>query len=226
MRKASDSDSALARVFAEAAAELRGEVLFVVSDVLEGVQEKMGEFLGLTNETLPAIRVLNPTDMSKFSYEGNLQEVTVPKIKAFLDDFKNKRLLPAMISEEPPAQNDGLIKTVVGKTHKQLVTDPPSDVFIMYHAPWCSHCKALSPQFDALAEELKTIAPHLSFAKMDATSNEVLGLDIRGYPTLKLYTKENKESPIEYGGNKDKEGMREFLSVNSKAYQERLGGAG
>jgi len=39
--------------------------------------------------------------------------------------------------------------------------------------------------------------PNLVLAKMDATANEVDGLSVQGYPTLKFYPAYKKHSPID-----------------------------
>lgn len=45
---------------------------------------------------------------------------------------------------------------------------------------------------------------------MDATSNEVEGLEVRGYPTLLLYSALETQ-PVKYAGNKDFEGIKEWI---------------
>lgn len=49
--------------------------------------------------------------------------------------------------------------------------------------------------------------------------NEVEGLEIRGYPTLKFYAKGAKGAPIEFEGERDAAGIKNFLKEHSKAYQ-------
>jgi len=61
-------------------------------------------------------------------------------------------------------------------------------VFVKYYAPWCGHCKKLAPIWDDLAKELSDVKG-LVIGKFDATANEVDGVEIRGYPTLKFYPK-------------------------------------
>lgn len=52
---------------------------------------------------------------------------------------------------------------------------------------------------------------------MDATANEVDGVDIRGYPTLKFYPKGQKSNPIDYDGNRDADGFKAWLKEKSEA---------
>lgn len=65
-------------------------------------------------------------------------------------------------------------------------TPPPPD------APWCGHCKQLAPIWDELAEHFSP-DEDVVIAKMDSTKNEVDGIQVTGFPTLKLFTKETNE---------------------------------
>jgi len=47
----------------------------------------------------------------------------------------------------------------------------------MYYAPWCGHCKNLKPVYEDLAKKLSGNR-NLVLAKLDATANEVEGLQI------------------------------------------------
>ena len=66
-RTKEDKDSAWAKVFEEAAHKLKGEVLFIVSGITEGIQSRLAEFVGIEAGDLPSIKILNPSDnMKKF----------------------------------------------------------------------------------------------------------------------------------------------------------------
>lgn len=57
---------------------------------------------------------------------------------------------------------------------------------------------------------------------MDSTMNEVDGVEIRGYPTLKFYARGAKASPSEFEGERDAEGIKNFLKEHSVAYKQSL----
>ena len=50
---------------------------------------------------------------------------------------------------------------------------------------------------------------------MDATENEIEGFTVPGFPTLILYPKNSKKSPIEFEGDRDEIGIITFLKENS-----------
>ena len=141
---------------------------------------------------LPTLRIHNPRGKRNYVYEGDLTTATVEDIAKFIGDWKAGKLIPHIQSEPVPdvATVNGLT-TVVGSTWKDIVMDDTKDVFIEYYAPWCGHCKALEPIWKELGEKTKDI-DDLVIAKMDATLNEVQGLDINGFPTVKFHPKGGK----------------------------------
>ncbi len=179
------------------------ELIFVYSDIEEGMQARLADYLGVDANTIPALRILDPSnqDLKKYIYYGNLNNLKVDDVKAFVSDFKEKKLKPHYKSERAPRDNSKPVKVIVGSTHKELVNDSDDDVFIKYFAPWCGHCQEMAPIWDELAAELKDVAG-LVIADMDATANEVEALDFEGFPTLKLYQKGNKTAAIEYDGDR------------------------
>lgn len=54
---------------------------------------------------------------------------------------------------------------------------------------------------------------------MDSTANEVDGVDIKGYPTLKFYAKGAKNAPVDYDGGRELENFKTWLKEKSVAYK-------
>jgi len=204
-------------VFQKAANDLQGQILFVTSGVTDGIQSRLAEFIGVTEEDLPSLRLIDPQDsMLKYIYEGDIASLSVADIEAYVQSFKDGKLEPHLKSEPIPENNDALT-ILVGKNWADIVNDRSKDVLVKYYAPWCGHCKALAPTWDDLAMHVKDI-DDLVIAKFDATANEVAGLEIRGYPTLKFYPKENKDG-VDYTGGRELDEFKAWLSENSSAYQ-------
>ena len=84
--------------------------------------------------------------------------------------------------------------------YEKVVLDKKKDVFVMFHAPWCGHCKALAPKWEELANELEEVE-NLVIGKMDYTANEVDSVTVNSYPTLIFYPSNKKKKGITYEGN-------------------------
>lgn len=209
-------------VFAQAAKDMQGEIFFVTSGVSEGIQARLGEFVGVGAEDLPSMRLIDPRDsLLKFVWSGDVKDLTGDDIKKFVDDFKAGSLKPHLKSEPIP-EEQGALTVLVGDNWSDIVMDETKDVLVKYYAPWCGHCKALAPTWDALAADVHDIED-LVIAKFDATANEVAGLEIRGYPTLKFYPKDNKEG-VDYNSGRDLEDFQKWLAENSSAYKSSRAG--
>jgi len=71
----------------------------------------------------------------------------------------------------------------VGKNFDEVVTDNGKDTLVEFYAPWCGHCKKLTPVYDELATKMEN--EDVSIVKMDATANDVPSdYQVQGFPTL------------------------------------------
>jgi len=94
-----------------------------------------------------------------------------------------------------------------------------SDVFVKYYAPWCGHCKKLAPVWDELAETLSSV-DNLVIAKMDATANEADGVNVKSFPTLKLWKKDTNKL-VDYSGARDFETLAHFVRTGEMKLPEK-----
>lgn len=69
------------------------------------------------------------------------------------------------------------------------------DIWLVeFYAPWCGHCKALEPEWNQAAADLKG---KVKFGKVDATAETGLAqkFGVQGYPTIKYFDYGSKASP-------------------------------
>lgn len=158
--------------------------------------------------------------MKKFAYSGDVKSLTTANIKTFIDEFKEGKLTPFLKSEEVPAENNEPVKVIVGKTFKDIVLDETKDVFLEVYAPWCGHCKTLAPIWEELATGLKGIS-NIVIAKLDGTANEVDGLEVQGFPTLKFYPA-GSSTAVDYSGERNLEELEAFIKENSSVYKKYI----
>ncbi|MED6111023.1 Protein disulfide-isomerase 5-2 [Stylosanthes scabra] len=83
-------------------------------------------------------------------------------------------------------------------------------ILVDFYAPWCGHCKRLSPELDAAAPVLATLKDPIVIAKVDADKHTSLAkkYDVDAYPTIMLF---NHGVPTEYRGPRKAELLVRYL---------------
>ncbi|WFD02020.1 protein disulfide-isomerase [Malassezia obtusa] len=99
------------------------------------------------------------------------------------------------------------VESLTATTFKKWVANEPL-ALVEFFAPWCGHCQALAPHYEAAATEL--LANNVKLAKVDCTQEESLCTEqeIGGFPTLKVF-RNGTASP--YGGTRKKEGIVSYM---------------
>nr|WP_297357023.1 thioredoxin TrxC [uncultured Caldimonas sp.] len=94
------------------------------------------------------------------------------------DDPHCGRCKQPMLNGEPVELTDANFESVVGKTELPVVVD--------FWAPWCGPCRAMAPQFEQAARELKGRA---LFVKLNSDDNPKTSVRyrIRSIPTVLLF---------------------------------------
>jgi len=196
--------------------KLKGKWYISIADIDEGLGGRLAEFVGVKREELPAVRVLQPTpggNPKKFKFDS---EITAESIFKYYEDFTSGHVKPYMKSDPRPAHQEEAVIVVVGETFEEVVLNDEHDVLIEFYAPWCGHCKSLAPEYLKAAESLKEVK-NLVIAKCDSTANEIEGVNIQGYPTIKFYPAHNKGSPKDFDGERNADGIAKWLRENAKA---------
>merc|ERR1719419_1837941 len=144
------------------------------------------ESLGVTQRSLPTVRITKHTDdLVKYKPEGN--DVTEDIMRSFIADFMAGKVEPHLNSQELPDDWDtNPVKILVASNFEKVTSDPSKNVFVKFYAPWCGHCKQVAPIWEKLGESMVN-EKDIMIAQMDMTANEMKSLEVKGFPTFKLY---------------------------------------
>jgi len=187
------------------AKEFKSDISFVKLDGVRWADH--AKTFGLSGTT-PGVVLEDRDNRKNYVFPADTQ-MTVENLRAHFAGFLANTLSATVKSEEPPADNDGPVTVVVGKTFESIVLDTTKDVFVEFYAPWCGHCKSLAPKFDKLGEAFDDVNSVI-IAKVDATENDTPA-DIKGFPTLFFYPANDKENPIQYDGERNEVAMEKWI---------------
>jgi protein disulfide-isomerase A1 len=177
--------------FTHVADEFKGKALFILVDVDLDEHKRVLDYFGLKRSDCPTFRLINLDGNVK--YKPDKDELTVIEMIKFLDDVMAGRRKPHYMSEEIPNDWDSKpVWELVGKNFDEVAKDKTKDVLVKFYAPWCKHCKELAPVWEELGEKYKD-RKDVVIAKIDATANEVEGVKVTFFPTIKLYPKDSDE---------------------------------
>lgn len=104
------------------------------------------------------------------------------------------------------------------------VVNGDSDVLVEFYAPWCGHCKKLTPIYEQVGATFKN-DKNCVVAKVDADDQKELGgrFGISGFPTIKFFPK-GDTSAVDYNGGRSEEDFIKYL--NEKCGLKRISGGG
>ncbi|XP_078273686.1 protein disulfide-isomerase A2-like [Rhinoraja longicauda] len=208
INKTIEEQQQLLQEFREAAAFFRGKVLFVYVDT-DRDNDHVLDYFSVKREDAPTIRLIDIIGKKKYKFP--LDEITASNVQSFCQRGLDGHLQPYLKSKDIPDDWDkNPVKVLVGKNFEEVAFDERKNVFVEFYAPWCGHCKELSPVWDALAERYEDHA-NIVIAKMDATVNEVEAVTVQGFPTIKYFPAGPDRKIVDFTGARDLETFTSFL---------------
>ena len=141
----------------------------------------------------------------RLSQQASASTFSRSNVEAFVKHWRQGKLS----AEKDP------VTAVTSDTFDSIVINNEKDVLVEFYAPWCGHCKALAPEYKLVAQHYAQ-DDDVEIVKMDATKHKHPSADIKSYPTLKLYAKGKKGTPIdgEFKSTRTKDGILEFIEKN------------
>lgn len=77
--------------------------------------------------------------------------ISMDNFDAFLKSLKAGEV-DAFVKSEPVPDSQGNVIVAVGKNFDEVVTSSGRDALVEFYAPWCGHCKKLTPIYDELGD--------------------------------------------------------------------------
>lgn len=198
----------------EVSEKINRKLVVVITDIKEGIAARLADYVGIKEKDIPLVSILDTrNDFKKYNMD---EEITLENILKFIEKWEKNQLKRQLKSEDEPRINNGDVFVIVGKTFEKEVINNDKDVILLFYAPWCTHCKELSPKYENVAKRLKNKNPKLLVAKIDGSQNDIDNIFISGFPTIMFFpgNKKNKP-PIEYKGKRTIEDIIRFIKNNS-----------
>uniref|UniRef100_A0A914QHD5 protein disulfide-isomerase n=1 Tax=Panagrolaimus davidi TaxID=227884 RepID=A0A914QHD5_9BILA len=166
------------------------------------------EVEGVKVQSFPTIKFFPANSDKVIEYNGDR------KLDALVQFLESGGIVDLKSEDVPDDWDKNPVKVLVGKNFEQVARDPSKNVLVEFYAPWCGHCKSLAPIWEELGEKFKD-HENIVIAKMDSTQNEVEGLKIQGFPTIKFFPA-NSDKVIDYNGDRKLDAFVKFLESGVK----------
>lgn len=183
------------------AVEFKGTMSLVTLDGVKWEKFMSGTF-GLAAPPGSAIQF----EKKIFKYQG---DITVKDdLQKFAQGYVDGTIEPFLKSQEAPVDNSGPVTVIVGKEFEKIVLDETKDVFMEFYAPWCGHCKKLTPIYEEVGKHYLSDT-NVVIGKCDSTENDTPA-EVSGFPTLIFYPSTNKAG-VKFSGDRTKEAIIKFI---------------
>ncbi|KAG8836096.1 hypothetical protein FRC17_010029 [Serendipita sp. 399] len=112
------------------------------------------------------------------------------------------------------------------KAFKTLMKEEKTSL-VAFVAPWCGHCKNLSPEYSKAAKSLGSLVPLYAVDCDDAKNRQLCGEQgVKGYPTVKSFPRGSKGVAHDYQGERKAKPIAEWASQEVPNRVETVGKTG
>ena len=107
------------------------------------------------------------------------------------------------------------VTSLTNENFDRGVISNKKDVLVEFYAPWCGHCKSLAPVYKQLAKHYQDDS-RVRITKVDATAHRIPGIEVKSFPTIRLFAKGKKHAPIEavFKAGRDLQSLIDFVEEN------------
>ncbi|TDH65249.1 uncharacterized protein CCR75_009048 [Bremia lactucae] len=178
--------------FEKAAKALKGVVNVAAIDCEEH-EEFVNEF---AVRGFPTIKIFGENKSQPVHFNGERTAkgivdaaltITRRIVKArLLDGTEQKKQKPKAEPKKASRSVRSSVITLTDETFDEKVLNSGNIWLVEFYAPWCGHCKALAPEWEQAASNLKGF---VKVAAIEGTANEQKPAEygIEGFPTIKLF---------------------------------------
>ena len=117
------------------------------------------------------------------------------------------------------------VTVLTGDNFESFVPSKKGGVLVEFYAPWCGHCKALTPKWEKLGQ-IYAGDEDITIAKLDAdqASNKPTAskFGVTGFPTIKFFP-EGESEPVDYQGAREVADFIKFLNKHASNKRDDTG---
>jgi len=193
--------------YEETAEAFARESSVVIADVDADAHKELGSRFGVSG--FPTLKFFKKGSTTPEDYNGGREA------KDIIDYVNTQAGTRGRVNKAPSS-----VTILTPENFDSIVLDENKDVFVEFFAPWCGHCKRLTPIWEKLAQIYHT-EPGVVIGSVDADNYKDLGSKhgVSGFPTLIYFSKTNKNGDRYNGGRE----LPELIEhINREAGTNRL----